>query len=208
MIPVHAQPKLLGYTEHPFLPCSKPALLWVSEESFRSQDLFAVCLPRFNISSQEPPPSQTGRHWSCEPAPGWRSALWAAGSLAHGWMAVTSGAVPAEMLSLEHTGVPHSSGISLTGTSLRLTVLGKQWHLLRAIAPLIMAAGRNKMVHSPPETVTVFAVFLVLLVIKKLLSVGVFTHVFSLPHFCVPVSRVVTWAGTVEKLPRFPFRWC
>lgn len=35
---------------------------------------------------QEPPPSQTGRSWSCEPALGWQSALWAADSLPHGWL--------------------------------------------------------------------------------------------------------------------------
>lgn len=131
----------------------------------------------------------------------WQSALWAADSLPHGWLSPChQRGYPRGMLSLELSfGVPHSSGISLTGTSLRLTVLGKQWHLLRAIAPLIMAEGRNKTACSPSqESVRVFAVFSVLLMIKKLQSMGL----FLLPHFCMPVSRVVTWAGgKTAKVP-------
>lgn len=118
-------------------------------------------------------------------------------------MAVTGVAVPVEVLTSEHNPCP----LLLAGARLRLAVLGKIQPLLRAVTPLIMVRGRNKMFPSRPKKLLEFLQYFQYCSWSGNCSQQGFTRFFVLPHFCMPVSRVVIWAGMVENQPRFPFRW-
>lgn len=107
--------------------------------------------------------------------------------------------IPMVMLSSEHTSVSCCSGLSLKGARWRHTVLGKIQHLFRAITPEITVRGRDKMFHSPPKMMLEFLQNSRYWPWSGNCSQLEFTHVFPLPHFHVPISRVVTRAGTVNQ---------
>lgn len=72
---------------------------------------------------------------------------------------------------------------------------------------LIMVIKRNKMFSSPPKMLLEFLQYFQYYSWSEDCNQLRLTSVFLLPHFCMSISRVVTWVGKVEKLQRFPFRW-